>query len=681
MAGVEFDVQLESGKPRCHIVAIFDAQNKEENYQKIYDAIESNKLVRPQDMYSRSDFESILKSIGLSVILIAHQKCSLERKNDSNNSLSGATADVNDLIFGGYINALEFGKPNQEGIIKNNLKQMNEIAPLITGSDCHDWSCYPLKDSNAVGEKMFTTLHSLPTFKGLHLALTSPVTRIAAKERKCEIPLESFAINGITHKLSNGIVAVIGENGSGKSTLLEFFGGEGNAEHQRRIKKANGFKVNPRVDSSNKRLIKQGSIVDGFHDKKLFPSSNFNEVDDSSFQEAFRDYGKKIQAYINSMIAFYNAREVLDSYALEIKNNQNANNYYININNPESFPLIPNKHAEPKKAMDKIIKDIKKLLKDEYYSDYQTQLLNIIGTLESILEEIKSKWMCVETEGTVKNLISSAINNYLDEIEKATSSLDISVNEYISQKNKFVNAIIDAVKLEYSISKFPDRPQIFEGTSEKRQGGFRFTKQTGYHNQDVCDEFLRTVFNQGYQSEDSLKEIHTTDEFIQAVRGCRTKDKLKEIYNSNIEKFISEKCKATEYIIDSSKEIGSIGNTLGEMSLAYLRYTLQQGSDFPIYIIDQPEDHISNQKISNELIKYLNSIRYQHQIIIATHNPLLVVNLDVDQVIYLNKINDRISVISGPLEQEDESGNILEIIANNMDGGKEAIKKRMKIYD
>lgn len=165
------------------------------------------------------------------------------------------------------------------------------------------------------------------------------------------------------------------------------------------------------------------------------------------------------------------------------------------------------------------------------------------------------------------------------------------------------------MKLKYSIPKFPDKPQIFEGTSEKRQGGFRFTKLTGYHNQDVNDEFLRAVFNQGYQSEESIKEIHKTDEFISAVRGCTSKEKLKEILDSNIEKFILDKSATTEYIIDSSKEIGNIGNTLGEMSLAYLRYALQQGSDFTIYIIDQPEDHISNQKISNELIKYLNSIR------------------------------------------------------------------------
>lgn len=681
LAGVEFDVQLEEGMPRCHIITIFDAKNKKENYLKIYDAIEADKLLKPEEMYSKDRFEAILKEIGLPVILIAHQKCSLDRKKDTNNSLSGAAADSDTLIFGGYISALEFGKPNQEGIIKNNLRRMNEIASLITGSDCHDWTCYPQKDKNAGEDKFFTTLYSLPTFKGLHLALTSPETRIGAKERKCKMPLENFIANGIEHRLSNGIIAVIGENGSGKSTLLEFLAGEANADHQKRIKKANGFKVNPRVDSGNKCLIRQGSIVEDFHDKKLFPNSSFNDVEDSPFIDAFRDYGKDIKAFIESSITFYNAEQALIANNLEIKNNPNPNNFYININNPNSFTDVPNKHDEPKVTVKNIIKNINKLLGDPYYQEYHEKLSSIISSLNDILEDITRKWKLVETEGTVKNILSSVISDYLNNINIANTSLDTAATEYINKRNGFIDLIVNAVRLKYSILEFPAKPQIFEGTSEKRSGGFRFTKQTGYHNQDVCDEFFRTVFNQGYQSEESLSLINTIDEFVKAVRGCTAKERLAEIYNSNVEKFITEKCKTTEYIIDSSKEIGSIGNTLGEMSLAYLRYTLQQGNDFPIYIIDQPEDHISNQKISSDLIKYLNSIRYQHQVIIATHNPLLVVNLDVDQVIYLNKINDKISIVSGPLEQDDENGNILEIIASTMDGGKEAIKKRMKIYE
>ena len=64
----------------------------------------------------------------------------------------------------------------------------------------------------------------------------------------------------------------------------------------------------------------------------------------------------------------------------------------------------------------------------------------------------------------------------------------------------------------------------------------------------------------------------------------------------------------------------------------------------------------------------------------VTHNPLLVVNQDVDQVIFLRKNSDGIEVVSGCLEYEDGNINILNIIAQNMDGGKDSIEKRLKVY-
>lgn len=80
------------------------------------------------------------------------------------------------------------------------------------------------------------------------------------------------------------------------------------------------------------------------------------------------------------------------------------------------------------------------------------------------------------------------------------------------------------------------------------------------------------------------------------------------------------------------------------------------------------------------MLSYFNSIRNKKQIIMVTHNPLLVVNQDVDHVIFVRKTADRIDVVSGCLEQEGENGNILEIVASNMDGGKESIEKRLRVY-
>ena len=64
----------------------------------------------------------------------------------------------------------------------------------------------------------------------------------------------------------------------------------------------------------------------------------------------------------------------------------------------------------------------------------------------------------------------------------------------------------------------------------------------------------------------------------------------------------------------------------------------------------------------------------------VTHNPLLVVNQDVDEVLFVQNSGDKVDVVSGCLEYEDDEVNILDIIAKNMDGGKDSIEKRLKVY-
>lgn len=99
-----------------------------------------------------------------------------------------------------------------------------------------------------------------------------------------------------------------------------------------------------------------------------------------------------------------------------------------------------------------------------------------------------------------------------------------------------------------------------------------------------------------------------------------------------------------------------------------------------VFVADQPEDNISNQRINSDLVEYLADLRRRSQVILVTHNPLLVVNLDADNVIALRRDKkgpDR--VVSGCLESED-TGSVLSEVASILDGGKEAIKRRLAAY-
>lgn len=60
----------------------------------------------------------------------------------------------------------------------------------------------------------------------------------------------------------------------------------------------------------------------------------------------------------------------------------------------------------------------------------------------------------------------------------------------------------------------------------------------------------------------------------------------------------------------------------------------------------------------------------------------MVVNLDVDNVIVVKKDEDsgNIDFISGPLERKDNI-DMLKLVADTLEGGIDAIKKRWKRYE
>ena len=53
-----------------------------------------------------------------------------------------------------------------------------------------------------------------------------------------------------------------------------------------------------------------------------------------------------------------------------------------------------------------------------------------------------------------------------------------------------------------------------------------------------------------------------------------------------------------------------------------------------IYIVDQPEDQISQRAIKEAVLGEFRDIANARQVILIAHNPQFIVNLDVDNVIY-----------------------------------------------
>lgn len=136
----------------------------------------------------------------------------------------------------------------------------------------------------------------------------------------------------------------------------------------------------------------------------------------------------------------------------------------------------------------------------------------------------------------------------------------------------------------------------------------------------------------------------------------------------------------------------------GKKSFVLLKLLIElDNSKCPI-LLDQPEDDLDNRSIYDDLVSFIRTKKKDRQIIIATHNPNLVVAADAEQVIVANQNGDKapnrnykFEYASGALENTflDYSENIptlekqgiQEHVCDILEGGKLAFEKRKNKYN
>ena len=280
-------------------------------------------------------------------------------------------------------------------------------------------------------------------------------------------------------------------------------------------------------------------------------------------------------------------------------------------------------------------------------------------------------------DNEIINVIIDKVKIYNREIEQKSNSEDIEINSYKKEFTDFNNKISSYYKMYVLNDKTIPNLNLFKigGFSEKKSNGYSFIAKAKYYdNSEILNLLLEKVFNKEFSKLEKIENIDTIQTFVKAISGANDSN-YKEKYNDSVNKFIEEMKEIRYEVIDVSSK-SKMGNTLGERALVYYKHLSYDENEFDVLFIDQPEDNISNIRINKDLINYLNSLRDKKQIIFVTHNPLLVVNLDVDNVIIMNNHNGKIQCKWGCLEDEE----ILENVALLLDGGKETIEKRLKLY-
>lgn len=706
LPGVEFSVLFE--EKVIHIIVVFD-DSDEEKLKNVHQIL-FNGTERPaydnvdKQAYTEKRFLEIIKEINLSNIMIAHQKGTLssEKKPRKNDVLSLGKEKMEELIFVDYFDSFEFKDRKNEIFNKNYLEKnkqkfkKNDIR-FITGSDCHDWKMYPEDDNFK-----YTYLKCLPTFRGISMAITN-YTRIKYVNSFFTVSNKvidniELIVDGVQKRieLSKGINVIIGDNSIGKSLLIHKLTNYAYLSNKTKMKKEyekylnmNNIEVKTKID---KNMIyefdRQGGVREKFEQKKLkgidflkkyFPiSPNVYDEKQIVFKKIseyieYLKIKKEIQDDINNLSAFKICVSSEKSNSLTFNK--------VNIDYSDKI----RKYKELLDNYSFILEKLKLVLENQNILE-EVDIAYISGVRDEfakLVEKYSENKKKIEFERIKVNSINAAIRERENIIQNIKTDEDKRYELFKNAKNKLINSIVKLVKLKYKIKEYMlniDNKKL--NISENVIGKYRFISKANI--EEISNEYIigkiRQPLKKKYNEIDIKNiEIDNLDELLPSDSE-EGRDKItyyEELIKSNIEKDF----KITNSIIDKDEKDKTKEMSSGFNSKIYFEILSYQDNNEGIYIIDQPEDDVSQTSIKKFLIEDFREMSKRRQIILITHNPQFIVNLDVDNVIFIKKDNGKIDVSYGALEYKDSDTDILDIISENIDGGIETINERWKRYE
>lgn len=707
---VEFSVTY--NKKVLHVITIFDDKD-EEKIKKIQNEIFDTKNNKPfyddigLNSFSENKYLNILKNIDLNVVMIAHQKETLSSKDSRNHDvMSLGKEKFDELVFLDYFESFEFKRKrneifNKNYIEKNKEKYKDTTLRFVTGSDCHDWSKYPEENDDF----SFTYLKCLPTFRGLAMAVTNTkrINYVNNFYSTTDKYLDSINIeidnNEYDIKLSKGINVIIGDNSIGKSLLIHKLTNY-NYLNDQKIKDSydeylinNKIKINSFIPESNiSKFNGQGSI------RKMFENKTF---DSDEFLNGFFPAEPLVSKYIEIY------KTEIEKYISILKNKEEKSNAFNKITNFDICVIeATSKSLNFKNVTQATITSINsKIKKIGKIVEYFESINSLLGKIQEndFFDKEDEKYINDSINSNIKliskyknrikqnlfeiskiNTINNEFTSKDKELKKTKTDETEKIANYESNKDSFSENIVNYYYKNRNKVKY--EPNIKEEkvpTTSNKVGKYRFvakTKTKEISNANLLS-LINNVLGKSIKNVNLIDSSTIPDRFSNRNKETSYNDKLINLKNE-LDKEIDNCFSINKAINDASDKDVTKELSSGFNSKIYFDLISNQTDDNRIYIIDQPEDDVSQPSIKKNILGDFYDMSKNRQVIIITHNPQFIVNLDVDNIIFIGKDeNDKIYIQNGALEYCDKDYDILKIVADNIEGGIDSINERWKRYD
>lgn len=593
-------------------------------------------------------------------------------------------------------------------------------------------------------ERVKYYFNGLSTYRGLELAIRNNNTRIAHEEMiiKRDNYIKSIKFNkndcfnmeGQQIQLSPYLNVIIGGSGSGKTLLLNeifrsvnyenkdlsvcsAFAKKGKSAYEKKIGKDPLIEIDyERIDINHKLRTFE---VPNIFDEIVKYTNDIVEVGKLFNINNHEKMNSNILEFINNCT---NYKEILNESdknkeiiveSLE-KLQQNIN--FININKITENTFDLNTRVYDSTNLDSLKKDIDEISNIliekhnmlEYFNKIQRflnnneDIINLIKLYNSVIIKLddiqlnkKNEVKRLMIQKSIYRIINYSISKSIEEIggkiaayklnetnaKKAISLISLNIKSYIKNKKKMNNYCI-----KFPYKEILESIQNFNGNDVARYS--LKLKEDELKTINIEDTFL--INRKG-----NITKIQKVQKELKAINGRET---INFLDSNEMKDFVSKVSEngldlnniismdfplALEFKVENKwvpvEEINP--GTIAKIAIRYFFETSIKKDEPNIIFIDQPENDVDKEFITNVLSKFLINNKNTHQIFITTHDPILAINGDANVIIesYLDG-NRKINYRSFPLEFESTLLVGANEVAKILDGGKQNIKDRYQKY-
>ena len=694
--GVELHIQnrAEAKSYHCHIYfnapiedAVIDSLNE------ILDELYPNKLPDRNDP-NTPDIQKIINSFDtFDFILLPHGSQKHGAFNYSINDGENLDNAINRSI---YYNQFDgFTSRSTKGLEATHQYferlGISEFINLVTCSDNYSPSIYPRSHSGNDDDFIPTWMFAQPTFDGLRLSLSESTRLVASHEKPIRrsdyighVELQNEHID-VNVNLTEGLNVVIGGSSSGKTLFVDSL-------YRNIHQDFEGSKYIERYGVEN-MIVENTSGMTPYYISQNFIAENISDNNEKSIDkiEILRNIFpaddeinrsittglNKLHEVISEMLQYVEKIEDCERTLNALPNpgqlivtgivKKNALNILMPTAEEESLVKYPSNQY---KIDLEAIETIRTFLENNPLIEDANEEINSIKTKLTLAAKAYTMFDDVsmvvkEHKQVVDRILKDELGQQQSRITNKDSLLK-TVGEYIKVLTGFKHCKQELIKIKYSFQ-----------TREIEARGHKLSVINNFiFNEKVLVDALKYCLKSNINTIADVTPWNLMSRYFKKNPNVESSnDMTQRVYT----KLMELNTRSYKIITKDGKDFNSLSP--GWKTAILLDLILGYEQDTAPIIIDQPEDNLAVKYINSTLTETIKAVKWSKQVIMVSHNATIPMMADAQTIVVCENDGNKITIRSASLESEVFGQKVLDYIADQTDGGRTSIKKRVKKYN